>query len=158
MKLWQLTEANSFRSLIILYVPTAALTHISNILSMQKTAIRANLPTVALIKGEESPMLFRHSLLMKSVTPLGKLWKCAFTLFFKMRPLKERVGSSAKENTYNVQSTHKNMADFQKNPTRWKLYIEIVILTSLCLLLTTPINSHSKAFQVQSSLFLFIQN
>lgn len=69
----QLSEANSFRSLTTLYFSSAALTHISNIFNMQKTVIRANLPTVALIKGEESPMLFRHSLLMKSVTPLGKL-------------------------------------------------------------------------------------
>lgn len=122
MKLWQLTEANSFRSLIILYVSSAALTHISNILSMQKTAIRANLPTVALIKGEESPMLFRHSLLMKSVTPFGKLWKCAFTLFFKMRPLKERVGSSATENNYIQTSISSwDKADFQNNATRSKL-------------------------------------
>lgn len=30
------------------------------------------LPTVARIRGEESPMFWRHSLLMKSDTPLGK--------------------------------------------------------------------------------------
>lgn len=98
VKLWQLSDTNSFRSVIALSITSAPLTQVSNSFSMQKTAIRTNLPTVALIKGEESPMLFRHSLLMKSVTPLGKLWKCAFTLFFKIRPLNERVGSSATEN------------------------------------------------------------
>lgn len=31
-----------------------------------------NLPTVARMRGDESPMFWRHSLLMKSDTPLGK--------------------------------------------------------------------------------------
>ena len=39
-------------------------------------------------------MLLRHSCLMKSATGGGKLWECAFTLFLRMRPLRERVGSS----------------------------------------------------------------
>lgn len=38
---------------------------------MSKT-VTAYLPTVALIRGEESPILFKHSLLIKSVTPFGK--------------------------------------------------------------------------------------
>lgn len=33
---------------------------------------RRDLPTVARMRGDESPMFWRHSLLMKSDTPLGK--------------------------------------------------------------------------------------
>lgn len=33
-----------------------------------------DLPTVARMRGDESPMFWRHSLLMKSDTPLGKFW------------------------------------------------------------------------------------
>ena len=49
---------------------------------------------VARIRGEGSPTFCRHSLLMNSVTAGGKLWKWALTLFLRMRPLRDRVGSS----------------------------------------------------------------
>jgi len=52
------------------------------------------IPTVALIKGDGSPTAERHSCLMNSVTTGRNLWKCAFTLFFSIRPLKDLVGSS----------------------------------------------------------------
>ena len=50
--------------------------------------------TVALIKGEGSPTAERHSALMKTATSVGNLLKWAFTLFLRIRPLRERVASS----------------------------------------------------------------
>ena len=52
------------------------------------------IPIVARMRGDLSPMALRHSFLMNSVTSGGNLCKCALTLFLRMRPLRDRVGSS----------------------------------------------------------------
>lgn len=52
------------------------------------------IPTVARIRGDGSPIADRHSLRMKSATGAGNLWKWARTLFFKINPLSDLVGSS----------------------------------------------------------------
>lgn len=52
------------------------------------------MPTVARIRGEGSPTAFKHSCLMNSLTSGKNLWKCALTLFLRIRPLRDRVGSS----------------------------------------------------------------
>jgi hypothetical protein len=52
------------------------------------------IPTVARISGDGSPMAERHSLLINSATVGGNLWKWARTLFLRINPLKDLVGSS----------------------------------------------------------------
>lgn len=49
---------------------------------------------VARIKGDGSPILARHSDFINSITSGGNLIKWALTLFFKISPLKDLVGSS----------------------------------------------------------------
>lgn len=61
------------------------------------------IPMVALIRGEGSPILFRHSALMKDDTSGGNFSKWALTLFFNIKPLSDLVGSSEIEESANFQ-------------------------------------------------------
>lgn len=61
------------------------------------TIVVIRIPMVARISGEGFPMLDRHSAFMKLVTSGGNFSKCAFTLFFRISPLNDRVGSSKSE-------------------------------------------------------------
>lgn len=53
-----------------------------------------NIPDVALMSGEGSPNAWRHSCFMYSTIAGCKVVPCSRILFFRMRPLNERVGSS----------------------------------------------------------------
>ena len=53
------------------------------------------MPMVALIKGEGSPTAWRHPSLRWIDTSGGNWWKCALTLFLRMRPDKARVASDS---------------------------------------------------------------
>ena len=44
------------------------------------------IPIVALIRGLGSPTASKHSDLMKLITSGGRLFMCAFTLFFRIKP------------------------------------------------------------------------
>ena len=57
-----------------------------------------SIPTVARMSGEGSPMAVTHSCLINDFTSSGKLEKCAFTLFFRINPDKDLVGSSKMDN------------------------------------------------------------
>ncbi len=48
--------------------------------------VTMRMPMVARMRGLGSPTASRHSLLMNCVTSAGKLPRCAFTLFFRIRP------------------------------------------------------------------------
>jgi len=52
---------------------------------------------VARISAEGSPILFKHSALMKDDTSAGNFSKFALTLFFNINPLSDLVGSSVNE-------------------------------------------------------------
>ena len=59
-----------------------------------ETIVVIRIPTVARIKGDGSAMQFKHSRLINSRHQSGNLSKKARALFFRIRPLKERVASS----------------------------------------------------------------
>ena len=54
---------------------------------------------VARIRGDGSPILLRHSCLMKVDTSGGNFSKWARTLFFSISPLSDLVGSSERKNS-----------------------------------------------------------